>query len=56
MHINNNFNVDTLLFEDSQIIIAKTEDELQCTLSNLQTTGSKFDISLSVNKKRSQPF
>jgi hypothetical protein len=42
--------LDTLLFADDQVLIAKSEDELQWAKYNLQKTISDFDMSLSTEK------
>jgi hypothetical protein len=34
IHMNKNFNLNTSLFADVQVMITKTEDELQCTVNN----------------------
>jgi hypothetical protein len=42
--------LDTLLFAEYQVLIAKSEDELQWAIYNLQKTVSYFNMSISIEK------
>jgi hypothetical protein len=41
---------DTLRFADDQILITKSEDELERAMQNQQKTISDFDMSVSIEK------
>jgi hypothetical protein len=49
--INRSMILDTILFGDDQVLIAKSEDELQRAIYILQKTVSDFDMSISIEKK-----
>jgi hypothetical protein len=46
------FNLNILLFADDQVLTAKTEDELQHRVNNLQITASECDISIPTRKNK----
>jgi hypothetical protein len=48
--------LDTLLFEDDQVLIASSEDELQRAIYNIQKTVSDFDMSISIEKTKIMEF
>jgi hypothetical protein len=48
--------LNTLLFTDDQVLITKSEDELQWALYNLPKTVSVFDMSISVEKTKITTF
>jgi hypothetical protein len=48
--MNRNMILDTLLFADDQVLIAKSEDELQRAIYNLKKTVSYFNMSISIEK------
>lgn len=54
--LSRNSHLNTLLFADDQIIIAKTEFELQCAMHNLENTVSKFDMTISTQKMKVMAF
>jgi hypothetical protein len=48
--INRNMILDTLSFTDDQVLVVKSEDELQRAIYSLQNTVSDFDMSISIEK------
>jgi hypothetical protein len=54
IQINKNFIADSLLFADDEVIITKTDAELQCAVNDLQMTASESDISLLVKSNLKQ--
>ncbi|KAJ4442157.1 hypothetical protein ANN_12023 [Periplaneta americana] len=56
IQINRNTVLDTLMFADDQVIIAKTEDALQRAIYNLQITASDFNMKISKEKTKVMAF
>jgi hypothetical protein len=44
--------LESLLFADDQLLIAKSEDELQWAIYNLQKTVLDFNMSISTDKTK----
>jgi hypothetical protein len=42
--INRNVNIDTMLFADDQVLLAKSEDDLQYSVKNLNKIASKISM------------
>lgn len=56
IQINRNTVLDTLMFADDQVIIAKTEDALQRAIYNLQIIASDFNMEISKEKTKVMAF
>ncbi|KAJ4439354.1 hypothetical protein ANN_07476 [Periplaneta americana] len=56
IQINRNTVLDTLMFADDQVIIAKTEDALQRAIYNLQIIASDFNMKISKEKTKVMAF
>jgi hypothetical protein len=50
--INRNFNIDTMLFADDQVLLAKSEDDLH----NLNKIASEFSMEINAEKTRVMAF
>jgi hypothetical protein len=54
--INRNVNIDTMLVADDQVLLAKSEDDLQYSVHNLNKTASKFSMKINAEKTRVMAF
>jgi hypothetical protein len=54
--INRNVNIDTMLFADDQVLLAKSEDDLQYSAHNLNKIASKFSRGINTEKTRVMDF
>jgi hypothetical protein len=54
--INRNVNVDTVLFADDQVLLAKSEDDLQYSVHNLNKRASEFFMQINAEKTRVMAF
>jgi hypothetical protein len=54
--INRNVNIDTMLFVDDQVFLAKSEDDLQYSVCNLNKIASQFSMEMNVEKTRVMAF
>jgi TusA-related sulfurtransferase len=50
--INRNVNIDTMLLADDQVFLAKSKDDLQYSVHNLNNTASEFSMEINVGKTR----
>jgi hypothetical protein len=50
IQINTNINIDTMLFADDQVLLAKFEDDLQYSVHNLNKTASEFSMEINAEK------
>jgi hypothetical protein len=50
--VNINFNLDTLVFTDDQVILANSEYKLQYSVNNLQNTANEFYMGISTVKTK----
>jgi hypothetical protein len=48
--INRNVNINTMLFADDQVLLAKYEDYLQYSVHNLNKIASKFSMEINAEK------
>jgi hypothetical protein len=53
---NRNVNIDTMLFSDDQVLLAKSEDDLQYSVHNLNKTASEFSMEINAEKTRVMAF
>jgi hypothetical protein len=51
IQLNNKNKIQTILHADNQIIITKSEDELQIAVNELNKIGKKYDMKISISKK-----
>jgi hypothetical protein len=49
--ISRNVNIDTMLFADNQVLLAKSEDDLQYSVHNLNKTASEFSMEIKRGEK-----
>jgi hypothetical protein len=54
--INRNFNTDTMLFADDQILIAKSESDLQYSVHNLNKIATKYSLEINIEKTKVMAF
>jgi hypothetical protein len=54
--INRNVNIDTMLFADDQVLLAKYEDDLQYSVHNLNNIASEFSMEINAEKTRVMVF
>jgi hypothetical protein len=54
--INRNINIDTMLFADDQVLLAKFEDDLQYSVHNLNKIVSEFSMEIHTEKTRVMAF
>jgi hypothetical protein len=54
--INRNVNIDTMLFADDQVLLAKSEDDLQYSVHNLNKIASEFSMEINMEKTRVMAF
>jgi hypothetical protein len=50
--INRNVNIETMLFEDDQILLAKSGDDLKYSVQNLNKIASEFSMEINAEKTR----
>jgi hypothetical protein len=46
--INRNVNIDTMLFADDQVLLAKSEDDLQYSVHSLNKIASEFSMKINM--------
>jgi hypothetical protein len=56
MPINRNVNIDTMLFADDQVLLAKSEDYLQYSVHNLNKIAFEFYTELNEEKTKVMAF
>jgi hypothetical protein len=49
-------NIDTMLFADDQVLLAKSEDDLQYSVHNLNKIASEFSMEINEEKTRVMTF
>jgi hypothetical protein len=49
-------NIDTMLFADDQVLLAKCEDDLQYSVHNLNKIASEFSMEINEEKTRVMAF
>jgi hypothetical protein len=54
--INRNVNIDTMLFADDQVLLTKSEDDLQYSVHNLNKIASEFSMEINTEKTRVKAF
>jgi hypothetical protein len=54
--INRNVNIDTMLFADDQVLLAKSEDDLQYSVHNLNKVASEFSMDINTDTTRVMAF
>jgi TusA-related sulfurtransferase len=54
--INRDVNIDTMLFADDQLLLAKSEDDLQYSVHNLNKIASEFSMEINAEKSRVMAF
>jgi hypothetical protein len=54
--INRNANINTMLFADDQILLTKSEDDLQYSVHNLNKIASEFSMEINVEKTSVMAF
>jgi hypothetical protein len=53
---NRNFNMDTVLFADDQVLIAKSESDLQYSVHNLNKIAAKYSLEINIEKTKVMAF
>jgi hypothetical protein len=48
--INRNVNIDTMLFADDRVLLAKSEDDLQYSVHNFNKIASEFPMEINAEK------
>ncbi|KAJ4446628.1 hypothetical protein ANN_13325 [Periplaneta americana] len=56
IHIAPNFAFKTMLFADDQIVVSRTESELQRAVYELQKVCEKYNFRISINKTKTMAF
>jgi hypothetical protein len=54
--INRNVNIDTMLFADDQVLLAKSEDDLQYSVHNFNNIASEFSTEINAEETRVMAF
>jgi hypothetical protein len=54
--ISKNFNTDTMLYADDQILLTKSEDHLQYSVHNLNNTAEEFSMEVNTAKTKIKAF
>jgi hypothetical protein len=54
--INRNVNIDTMLLADDQVLLAKSEDDLQYSVHNLNKIASQFSMDINEEKTKVMAF
>jgi hypothetical protein len=53
IQLNNKNKIQTILYADDQILITRSEDELQIAVNELNKIGKKYDMKISTSKTKS---
>jgi hypothetical protein len=48
--INRNFNTDTMLYADDQLLITKSESDLQYSVHNINKIAAKYSLEINIEK------
>jgi hypothetical protein len=51
MPLKNDSHLDTLLYTDDQVLLADTEDDIQCSVYNLHFVAKEFNMEISTTKR-----
>jgi hypothetical protein len=54
--INRNININTMFFADDQVLLAKSEEDLQYSVRNLNKIASEFSMEINAEKTRVMAF
>jgi hypothetical protein len=54
--INRNINIDAMLFADDQVLLAKSEDDLQYSVNNLNKIAPEISMDINMEKTRVMAF
>jgi hypothetical protein len=50
--INRNFNMDTMLYADDQVLIPKSESDLKYSVHNLNKIAAKYSLEINIEKTK----